>query len=71
MKELFIVYNHYTVLRETLVKADSHVEAQQIVEQQMKRRGNFESIVDKVISAKEEQRLNANRDFHGGPGYGA
>lgn len=71
MKKQFIIYYHYTVLGDAIVNGYSPAEAQYIMEKRMKKKGLYEPGVDSVISREEEKKLNANRDFHGGPGYGA
>ena len=70
MKTKYIVYFHHTVLGDAAVNCYSPAEAQYIVEARLKKRRDFEPVVDSVITEEEEQKLNANRDFHGGPGYG-
>ena len=70
MKTKYIVYYHHTVLGDTTVNCYSPAEAKYIIEQRMKKRGDFEPGVDSVMTGEEEQKLNTNRDFHGGPGYG-
>ena len=70
MKTKYVVYYHYTVLGDVVVNCYSPAEAQYIVEARMKNKGWFEPGVDSIITEKEERKLNANRDFHGGPGYG-
>jgi len=62
LKQRFIVYNHYTILRETVVRAYSPAEAQYIVKQRMIKHGVFEPVVDSVMSEKEEQAIMAGRD---------
>ena len=63
MKQKYIVYSHYTVAIDKIVKAYSPAEAKYIIEQQMKKRGDIEPVVDKIISLEEEQRIN---DCRGG-----
>ena len=70
MKTKYIVYYHHTVLGDVVVNCYSPAEAKYTIEQRMKKRRDFEPVVDCVITEKEERKLNANRDFHGGPGYG-
>ncbi|HDY68510.1 MAG TPA: hypothetical protein ENH85_12040 [Candidatus Scalindua sp.] len=70
MKTKYIVYFHHTVLGDVVVNCYSPAEAKYIVEARMKKKGLFDPGVDRIITEKEEQKLNTNRDFHGGPGYG-
>ena len=70
MKTKYIVYYHHTICGDTIVNCYSPAEAKYIIEARMKKKGRIEPGVDRIITEKEEQKLNANRDFHGGPGYG-
>ena len=70
MKTKYIVYYHHTVLGDTTVNCYSPAEAKYIVEARMKHKGLVEPVVDKVIIDEEDRKINANRDFHGGSGYG-
>ena len=62
MKEPYIVYYHYQVLGNAVIKAYSPAQAQHIVEQRLKKKGRIEAGVDKVMSEKEEQAINDNRE---------
>ncbi len=69
MKTKYVVYYHYTVLGDAGVNCYSPAEAKYIIETRMKHKGRVEPTVDKIITDEEDRKINANRDFHGGPGY--
>jgi hypothetical protein len=62
MKESFIVFYHYQVLGEAVVKAYSSAQAQYTMEQRLKKKGRIEPKIDSVMSEKEEQAINDNRE---------
>jgi hypothetical protein len=62
MKESFIVFYHYQVLGNAVIKAYSPAQAQYTMEQRMKEKGRIEPGVDKVMSEAEEQAINDNRE---------
>ncbi len=70
MKQKFIVYYHHIILGDAIIRAYSKAEAQFIMEKRMEKKGCFEPMVDKVMSEKEENKLNANREHAGGTNYG-
>ena len=60
MKQKFIVYYHYTIADDVVIKEYSKAEAQSIMEKRMKKKGLIEAEVDKVMSEEEERKLTAN-----------
>jgi len=58
-KQSFIVYSHYTVLKEIEVMAETPLRVGAIIKERLIKKKYHDPVIDKVMSLEEERALNS------------